>query len=134
MISKLEKTKKRIPSKKKKAKEYSLAWFVNDLFQHIKIQTGTKKAVKMIIIKAKPSIPSTMLTLIELNQLTLSTNWNCADELSKKKSKPTEALSISNDQNKEKLRIKLIFVLSVNSKTKHPKKGKEAKRNNIYNK
>jgi hypothetical protein len=74
MTSKLEKTAKRIASKKKKASEYSFAWFVKDLFQHNRIQTGIKKAVKRIIIKAKPSTPKITLTFMEPNHELVSRN------------------------------------------------------------
>jgi len=50
-------------SNKKKAIEYSFAWFVSDLFQHNKIQTGINNAVSCIKTKAKPSMPKTMLIL-----------------------------------------------------------------------
>jgi hypothetical protein len=61
-------------SRKKKANEYSLAWFVKDLFQLSKIQAGIKKAVNKIIIKAKPSTPKMTLTFIELNHELVSRN------------------------------------------------------------
>jgi hypothetical protein len=84
-MSKLQNTQKRIASKKKNAKEYSLAWFVSDLFQQSKIQTGIKNAVRRIMINARPSIPSIILILMELNQELVSRNWNWVDVISKKK-------------------------------------------------
>jgi len=67
MISRLEKTKNKINSNKKKAKVYSFAWFVKDLFQHSIMHTGINKAVNCIKIKARPSIPTIKLMLIDWN-------------------------------------------------------------------
>ena len=72
--SKLENTAKRIDSKKKKAIQYSFAWFVKDLFQHNKIQAGIKKAVNRIIINARPSIPKIRFTFKVENHLYFSKN------------------------------------------------------------
>ena len=98
---------------------------MNDLFQQSKIQTGIKKAVNKSIISDKPSIPRTMLILIELNQELVSRNWKCVDAGSKKNNKVTQTLSISKDQKSEKLRIKLISVLLVKTRTKQANKGRE---------
>ena len=102
-----------------------MAWLVNDLFQQSKIQTGIKKAVNKIIISDRPSIPRTMLILIELNQEVVSRNWKCVDVVSKKNNKVTQTLRISKDQKSEKLRIKLISVLLVKTRTKQANKGRE---------
>ena len=85
-----------------------MAWLVNDLFQQSKIQTGIK-----------------MLILIELNQEVVSRNWKCVDVVSKKNNKVTQTLRISKDQKSEKLRIKLISVLLVKTRTKQANKGRE---------
>lgn len=66
-----------------------------------------------------------MLILIELNQEVVSRNWKCVDEVSKKNNKVTHTLRISKDQKSEKLRIKLISVLLIKTRTKQPNKGRE---------
>lgn len=59
-----------------------------------------------------------MLILIELNQEVVSRNWKCVDVVSKKNNKVTHTLRINKDQKSEKLRIKLISVLLVKTRTK----------------
>jgi hypothetical protein len=61
-------------SKRKKAKEYSFAWFVKDLFQQSMMQTGINKAVNCIKIKANPSMPKIKLMLITGIHGLISTN------------------------------------------------------------
>jgi len=66
-----------------------------------------------------------MLILIELNQEVVSRNWKCVDVVSKKNNKVTHTLRINKDQKSEKLRIKLISVLLVKTRTKQANKGRE---------
>jgi hypothetical protein len=106
-MSKLVKTPNKIDSKRKKEIQYSLAWLSKDWFQLSKTQVGIKKAVKSIILKAKPSIPTIKLIFIESNQRFFWTNWNVEIVGSKKKRRKKERFSISKDQPKEKLRISL---------------------------
>lgn len=67
----------------------------------------------------------TTLILIELNQEFASRNWKCVEVISKKNNKVTQTLRISKDQNNEKLRIKLISVLLVKTRTKQANKGRK---------
>jgi hypothetical protein len=74
------------------------------------------------------------LILTEENQLLVSINWNWVDVGSKKKSSATQKLSIRRDQKSEKLRIRLIFVLSKKVNTKQPNNGIQIMENNILRK
>ena len=101
----------------KKAIQYSLTWFFNDLFQHNNTQIGIKNAVKSIIIKPKPSIPKTRFILIEFNQLLLQINWKSKAAESKKNNNKHTMFKINNDQNNENFRINMSFVLFTKQKT-----------------
>ena len=96
------------------------------------IHTGINKAVNCIKTSAKPSTPKIMVIFKTSNQWLIAKNWNCVLAESKKKSKDTLMFNIKSDQNSEKLRMKLIFVLFTNDKTKHPIKGKIISPNNIW--
>ena len=134
-MSKLQKTAIKIDSNKKKAILYS---FILDFIEGLhesKVQTGIKKVVNTIINNARPSIPKITLLFDKINQSNFSTNWKPPKVMSKKNNNRMEALKITKDQNNEKLRIKLICVLSVKTITKQPINGKQIiVDNNIINK
>ena len=80
---------------------------INDLFQQSIIQIGIKNAVKIIIIKPKPSKPKKQLILIGLNQSLVWTNWKYVTVGSKKKSIKQQKFNINNEANKPKFLINI---------------------------
>ena len=130
-MSKLQKTAIKIDSNKKKAILYS---FILDFIEGLhesKVQTGIKKVVNTIINNARPSIPKITLLFDKINQSNFSTNWKPPKVMSKKNNNRMEALKITKDQNNEKLRINLTFVLSTKERTKTAIKGKKIRKDNI---
>ena len=121
-------------SKTKKAILYSLILVFTVGLQESKTQTGIKKAVRMIIKSATPSIPKAALELAKTSQLTSQNNWKLDDVESKTNKSRIEKLKTSRDQNNAKLRWNQRFVLSTNNKTTTAKKGNEIRNNNIKKK
>ena len=105
--------------------------FIKDLFQHKIIQIGVKKAVKIIITKAKPSIPKMQLIFIVSNQKFSSINWKWLTLASKKKSIEQQTFKIIKDQKSPKFLIKIYLVLSIKHKKKQAIKGNNIIKNNI---
>ena len=111
---------------------YSFTLREIDGFQDNKVQTGTKKVVKIIINREIPSIPMTTELFDKTSQLILSKNWKPETVGSKKNSKNMEILKITRDQKREKFLINLMFVFSVNERTNTPISGKTVKKDSIY--
>jgi hypothetical protein len=110
---------------------YSFTLREIDGFQDNKVQTGTKKVVKIIINREIPSIPMTTELFDKTSQLILSKNWKPETVGSKKNSKNMEILKITRDQKREKFLINLMFVFSVNERTNTPISGKRVKKDSI---
>ncbi len=104
---------------------------ISDRFQHKIIQIGIKKAVNIIINKAKPSIPKTQFIFIKLSQEWASINWKWVIVGSKIKSKAQQIFRINNEKNSPKLRINLILARSMKDKKKAPTSGKATIQDNI---
>ena len=96
-----------------------------------KIQTGTKKDVKMIMNKATPSTPNTILELAKTSQSTLQKSWKPEKVESKTNNNRIERLKTNKDQNSAKLRWNQRFVFSINKRTETAKRGDKIRSNNI---
>ena len=99
--------------------------------QESKTQTGIKKAVKMIIKSAIPSMPKIALELAKTSQFILQNNWKFEEVGSNIKSSKIEKLKISKDQNNAKFRWNHKLVFSTNNKTITAKKGSIISKDNI---
>lgn len=102
--------------------------------QESKTQTGIKKAVKMIIKSAIPSMPRIALELAKTSQFILQNNWKFEEVGSNIKRSKIEKLKISKDQNNAKFRWNHKLVFSTNNKTITAKKGSVISKDNIKNK
>ena len=102
--------------------------------QESKTQTGIKKAVKMIIKSAIPSMPKIALELAKTSQFILQNNWKFEEVGSNIKRSKIEKLKISKDQNNAKFRWNHKLVFSTNNKTITAKKGSVISKDNIKNK
>jgi hypothetical protein len=85
----------------------------------------------MIRIMDSPSTANRISVFANGNQRVASINWKFEIDGSKANRSKIEALNTKRDQNKEKFRIKCVFVLSTNKRIAAPTRGSRIKADNI---
>jgi hypothetical protein len=85
----------------------------------------------MIRIMDSPSTANRISVFANGNQRVASINWKFEIDGSKANRSKIEALNTKRDQNKEKFRIKCVFVLSTNKRVAAPTRGSRIKADNI---
>jgi hypothetical protein len=78
-----------------------------------------------------PSTANRISVFANGNQRVASINWKFEIDGSKANRSKIEALNTKRDQNKEKFRIKCVFVLSTNKRIAAPTRGSRIKADNI---